>query len=142
MGKPEDYWRHSQREAIHIVRARTDLEPISAMKLDETAPDHELEAGLYLCGSTNRVENARFTLSLEWPNKSGENQAWRWFDFLWSLHIMDYETRDNFNHLLIQFLSVLGLLTVLSGLALFSLPKFGNEREFVPELNTPSILDS
>jgi hypothetical protein len=45
--------------------------------------------------------------------------AWRWFDFLWSLHIMDYETRDNFNHLLIQFLSALGLLTVLSGLALF-----------------------
>ena len=32
---------------------------------------------------------------------------------------MDYETRDNFNHLLIQFLSALGLLTVLSGLALF-----------------------
>ena len=49
---------------------------------------------------------------------------------------MDYETRDNFNHLLIQFLSVLGLLTVLSGLALFFTTASSQE------LNTPFILDS
>ena len=47
--------------------------------------------------------------------------AWRWFDFLWSLHIMDYEEREDFNHLLIQVLAVMGLATVLSGLTLFAL---------------------
>ena len=29
------------------------------------------------------------------------NDRWRLFDFLWMLHIMDYEERDNFNHPLI-----------------------------------------
>jgi hypothetical protein len=34
------------------------------------------------------------------------------------LHIMDYQTRDNFNTLLLQAVSALGLVTVLSGFGL------------------------
>jgi hypothetical protein len=44
---------------------------------------------------------------------------WRLFDFLWGLHIMDYESREDFNHWLIQLLAGLSLLTVLSGVVLF-----------------------
>ena len=40
---------------------------------------------------------------------------WRVFDFLWMLHIMDYETRDNINTLLLSVAAVAGLLTVLAG---------------------------
>ena len=111
----------SKEEAIHIIRARTRLEPISAMKLEETAPDHEFRGGpLPVWQVQTDVENARFYVEpVSGRIRAVRTDAWRWFDFLWSLHIMDYETRDNFNHLLIQFLSVLGLLTVLSGLALF-----------------------
>ncbi len=47
------------------------------------------------------------------------NDRWRWFDLLWMLHIMDYQTRDNFNTLLLQTVSALGLVTVLSGFLLF-----------------------
>jgi len=46
------------------------------------------------------------------------NDRWRLFDFLWMLHIMDYQTRDNFNTLLLQAVSALGLVTVLSGFTL------------------------
>ena len=46
------------------------------------------------------------------------NDRWRIFDFLWMLHIMDYQTRDNFNSLLLQAVSTLGLVTVLSGFIL------------------------
>jgi hypothetical protein len=49
------------------------------------------------------------------------NDRWRWFDLLWMLHIMDYQTRDNFNTLLLQVVSALGLVTVLSGFALFAI---------------------
>jgi len=35
-------------------------------------------------------------------------------------HIMDYRTRDNFNHLLLQSFSLFGLLTVLSGFVLWA----------------------
>ena len=43
------------------------------------------------------------------------NSTWRVFDFFWMLHTMDFETRDDFNHVLIKLFSVLGLITVLSG---------------------------
>ena len=40
---------------------------------------------------------------------------WRLFDFFWMLHVMDYDTRDDFNHPLLQLAASLGLLIVLSG---------------------------
>jgi hypothetical protein len=43
---------------------------------------------------------------------------WRTYDFLWSLHIMDYETRENFNHPLIVAAAVLALSVVLFGVVL------------------------
>ncbi len=48
------------------------------------------------------------------------NGKWRVFDFLWMLHTMDYEGRDNFNNLVLQSFAVFGLLTLLSGFALFT----------------------
>ena len=47
------------------------------------------------------------------------HRAWRWFDFLWMTHTMDYESRDNFNSVVLRAFSLLGLITVLSGFALF-----------------------
>jgi hypothetical protein len=43
---------------------------------------------------------------------------WRTYDFLWSLHIMDYKMRENFNHPLIVAAAVLALSVVLFGVAL------------------------
>ena len=44
---------------------------------------------------------------------------WRWFDFLWMTHTMDYEGRDDFNNLVLRIFSLLGLMTVLSGFVLW-----------------------
>ena len=44
---------------------------------------------------------------------------WRVFDFLWASHIMDYNTRDDINNFLLRVFSIFGLLTVLSGFALW-----------------------
>jgi uncharacterized iron-regulated membrane protein len=46
-------------------------------------------------------------------------REWRLFDWLWMLHTMDYEGRDDFNNLLLRAFSALGLLTILSGFGLF-----------------------
>jgi len=46
---------------------------------------------------------------------------WRWFDFLWMMHTMDYEGRDDFNTILLRAFSLFGLLTILSGFTLFYL---------------------
>ena len=47
------------------------------------------------------------------------HRNWRWFDFLWMTHTMDYETRDDFNNKLIRAFSLLGLITVMSGFLLW-----------------------
>jgi len=47
------------------------------------------------------------------------HRSWRWFDFLWMTHTMDYDTRDNFNTTILRVFSLLGLITVLSGFLLW-----------------------
>lgn len=53
--------------------------------------------------------------------QSYRNNAWRLFDFLWMLHTMDYENRDNINNWLLRLFSVFGLITISSGMLLFYL---------------------
>ncbi|MHA6287155.1 PepSY domain-containing protein [Maricaulis sp. CAU 1757] len=49
------------------------------------------------------------------------NASWRFFDFFWMLHIMDYEERENFNNPLLITASLLALTTVLAGFLLLIL---------------------
>ena len=44
---------------------------------------------------------------------------WRWWDFLWSLHIMDYDDRDDIGTWLLKLFSVLALLTAVAGIGLY-----------------------
>ena len=61
---------------------------------------------MYLHGFTGEIVSMR-------------TSEWRIFDFLWMMHVMDYETRDNFNHFLLQFFASLAVLSSLSGLLLW-----------------------
>ena len=47
------------------------------------------------------------------------NTKWRIFDFLWMLHTMDYQSRDNLGNWLLRAFSIFGLLTIASGFTLF-----------------------
>ena len=51
--------------------------------------------------------------------KKIRHESWRWFDFLWMGHTMDYAGRDNFNNLLLRIFSLFGLFTVISGFLLW-----------------------
>ena len=44
---------------------------------------------------------------------------WRIFDFLWMLHTMDYNGRDNINNYILRGFSILGIITIFSGFLLF-----------------------
>lgn len=56
---------------------------------------------------------------------SRRHELWRIFDFLWMLHIMDYETRDNMNNWLLRGFTLLAFTTMLSGawLLWFAFPR-------------------
>ena len=51
------------------------------------------------------------------------HSLWRWFDFLWMFHIMDYDKRTDVNNGLLRTAASIGLLFALSGawLAFYSL---------------------
>jgi uncharacterized iron-regulated membrane protein len=46
---------------------------------------------------------------------------WRVFDFLWMLHIMDFDERDDFNTPLLQVAAGLSLLVVISGVVFWAM---------------------
>jgi uncharacterized iron-regulated membrane protein len=64
--------------------------------------DDWLQTSLYLHPSTGVLVTRRHRL-------------WRWFDFLWTLHIMDYVEREDMNNGLLRVSTVLGVITTLSG---------------------------
>jgi hypothetical protein len=64
--------------------------------------------GLYVDAATGDVTARR-------------NDRWRLYDFFWSLHIMDYRAREDFNHWLIRGAGLLAVATVASGIAVLIL---------------------
>ena len=111
----------SRNEALSIVRARTNKEILDAQIVKRVAVDSEYRNGeLPAWRITLTEENAAIYVGGKTASiRAVRTDSWRLFDFLWSLHIMDYEERENFNHLLIQALAIISLITVISGLILF-----------------------
>jgi uncharacterized iron-regulated membrane protein len=60
------------------------------------------------------------------------NNKWRVFDFLWMLHTMDYQGRDNFGNILLRIFSLAGIVTILSGFALYFVSN-GSRRKPSPD---------
>lgn len=58
---------------------------------------------LYISATSGALATRRHTL-------------WRAFDFLWMLHIMDYDERENVNNWILRAVSLLAMLLVLSGI--------------------------
>ncbi|MGQ0586535.1 MAG: PepSY domain-containing protein [Gammaproteobacteria bacterium] len=67
--------------------------------------DDERETTLYVSPSTGQVVARR-------------NDLWRLFDFVWMLHIMDYEEREDFNHPLLVTTAATTLLFVITGIVM------------------------
>ncbi len=90
----------TETSSHHEYRGR----PLPAWAVHFEHPDNPVA---YIDASNGRFERVR-------------HSNWRWFDFLWMFHTMDYAGRDNFNNWLLRIFSVFGLFTVLSGFALFA----------------------
>ena len=77
--------------------------PLPAWKISF---QHESNTNIYVAAQTGKVETFR-------------NTKWRIFDFLWMFHTMDYNERDNINNWVLRAFSIFGIITVISGFALF-----------------------
>ncbi|RNI26490.1 hypothetical protein [Rufibacter latericius] len=113
----------SKKEALQIAR-NTVKEPAEVEKteyLTQVGGHHEYrEKPLPAWAITFREPACTVYISAELGTfQAIRHNQWRRFDFLWMLHTMDYQGRDNIGNLLLKVFSLMGLLTVLSGFVLY-----------------------
>jgi uncharacterized iron-regulated membrane protein len=107
--------------ATALAIAQQDFEGQGAaqgVKLISTDPPIEYRASLPVWHVRFAdTENTRVYVSpLTGKVVARRTDTWRVYDFLWSLHIMDYRGRDDFNHPLVVIASVLALILSVTGL--------------------------
>ena len=114
----------SLEEAIKISNKNIlDIYKISSVdKIYEVGNHHEyrgkpLPAFVILYEGAEKLKS--YVSIIDGKFQTVRHRDWRWFDFLWMTHTMDYETRDDFNNKLIRAFSLLGLITVMSGFLLW-----------------------
>ena len=101
---------------------RADLEVASIEKISDTDKHHEYRNKLlpaYVISYESTNELKAYVSIQDATFQTVRHRSWRWFDFLWMAHTMDYEGRDNFNTTVLRVFSLLGLITVMSGFALW-----------------------
>ena len=114
----------SEPQALVIASRymKDDLEVSGIERITETGKHHEYRENIlpaYVI-SYKSDENLKAYISAGTGNfQTVRHRDWRWFDFLWMTHTMDYEGRDDFNNLLLRSFSLMGLITVLSGFLLW-----------------------
>jgi len=119
-GQPMTYI--TSTEAISIVSARTELSPTEAVLINEPKIGSEFrgrDLPLFKVTVTKPKKGIVYVDPVTGEIAAIRTKLWRAWDFLWSLHIMDYQERDDFSHWLLRLFSALGVLTVLSGIILW-----------------------
>ncbi len=116
----------SKEEAVAIAREnlRDDLIPIGVSIIDTTDAHHEYRGKklpAYQISFDSKEKVTAYISVIDGSFQTVRYRDWRWFDFLWMTHTMDYQTRDDFNTLLLRSFSLLGLITVLSGFVLWGI---------------------
>ena len=114
----------SEEQAIIVARSQV-ADPIEIVKteyLTETGSHHEYRGKPLPAWAITFSQPANCTVYVS--AELGTFQAirhdqWRVFDFMWMLHTMDYQGRDNFGNILLKLFSVFGLITILSGFVLY-----------------------
>lgn len=114
----------NEREAVEIARKRIKgLGTIEKIEYLSTVGSHHEYRGKPLPAwavTFKDPANTTAYISAELGTfQSVRHNQWRIFDFLWMLHTMDYQSRDNFGNVLLKAFSIFGLFTILSGFVLF-----------------------
>jgi uncharacterized protein YpmB len=114
----------TQNEAVAVAQYHfTGTAPVSKVELiEETNGHHEYRGSplpAYAIYFDNESNTCAYVAAELGTVQKFRNTPWRRFDFLWMLHTMDYTGRDNISNWILRIFSVLGLVTILSGFALY-----------------------
>lgn len=114
----------NKEEALFIAEKnmKEGLKVTGIERLEKAGKHHEFRGGPFPAYviSYNTPKNLKAYISIKDGSfRSVRFRDWRWFDFLWMTHTMDYEGRDDFNNIILRIFSLMGLITVLSGFVLW-----------------------
>lgn len=116
----------SEKEAIDVAKLRFNGNPkvASVDYLTVTNGHHEYRESVlpaYAITFEHPTATTVYVSTELGTVQKFRNNKWRIFDFLWMLHTMDYQSRDNFGNILLRAFSIFGLMTVLSGFLLYGI---------------------
>ena len=113
-----------QQEALAVAKNQmaADLQVSTVELINETDPHHEYRGRrlpAYVISYDSAEQIKAYVSVADGSFQTVRHRDWRWFDFLWMTHTMDYEGRDDFNTTVLRAFSLLGLITVMSGFSLW-----------------------
>jgi len=114
----------TQAEALDLGASRTVMVPDSAEWVAQNVVGSEYRGAplpLWKLWESANPSRVAYMDALSGEVVKVRHNAWRWWDFLWSLHIMSYTDRDALGTWLLKFFSVLAVMTAALGLWLFAL---------------------
>lgn len=114
----------TKEEALYVAKnyMKSDLQVAKIEQINEVGKHHEYREKLlpaYVISYESDDALKAYVSIKDGKFQTVRHRSWRWFDFLWMTHTMDYEGRDNFNTIVLRAFSLLGLITVLSGFLLW-----------------------
>jgi uncharacterized iron-regulated membrane protein len=93
--------------------------PVRATLLDDVVPEEaDATAPLYLVEFDDKDHTHLYLDAFTGEVLSRRSDTWRFYDFFWRLHAMDWKTGNNFNHPLIVATTAVTLFMVLTGFVL------------------------
>ena len=112
----------SAEEAKQIVKQKTSLTPLTAEKIKSSDRGSEFRGRnlpLFKVSTESKDSVNVYVQALSGEIAAIRSDSWRTWDFMWGAHIIDYRDRDNIDNFLLKVLSILALISALSGIALF-----------------------
>lgn len=110
----------AKKIALESLNEPQNIKQISYLTTENVGGHHEYREKPLPAWAVTFEDNLTIYLSAENGQIGAfRTNQWRIYDFLWMLHTMDYQERDNVNNYLLRGVSILGILTIFSGFLLF-----------------------
>ena len=112
------------QQALILVAEKTYLTPKAVIEITEEESGAEYRGRtlpLYKIEATS-AKDEEISVYVDPFSKeivAVRSNQWRIWDFMWGIHIMDWDERDNIENIFLKIFSILALLSALSGIYLF-----------------------
>ena len=120
----EELAKLTPKESYEIVRNMTTLTPKTIYEINQDVAGSEYRGRLLPLYRITSYDKNDKEINVYINPFSGKIEAirtfsWRIWDFLWGLHIIDWNDRDNINNIFLQIFSLLALVSSITGIILF-----------------------